>query len=540
MFKSKITSSLEKVFLDESFDKYPTLERISALRGERISVQLVYLHEVDEENRPFLMYRPTLSGELAKYATVRDVKNVAVQKPVGVKYDDNYIRVKPGLYPDLLVPLGDNNSFCATDGALSALWIEITIPEEGCVGEKELTVSVTRISNGEQVSENSVTVDVIDAVLPEQKLIYTQWLYTESLTKYYGVKDFSPRYWEIVENYLMTAVRNGMNALYCFVLGYLVKIKRENEKYYFDYKNLDKWIDIANKHGIKYFEIEHFFRPGGAHYAVAATYIEKGKKKSFAGKRGSDPEYVDFLRAFLTDFVAHMKERGDDKRCLYHISDEPSKAAVDIFRNARNSIIDIIGEYTILDAIFDIDYWSEGLVSSPVPIVDNIEPFIEAKVDPLWTYYCCGPQTRCSNRFIAQSSACTRSIGMQMYKYNIIGFLHWALNYYGKYEDSGILNPYVDLSGNNWVPAGDTFTVYPANDGTPYESIRLLVFNDALQDMRAMSLYEKMYSHEEVVSAIDEVFGEPLKFSTCAKTSEKMLVIRERINKMIKDKICLS
>ena len=31
-----------------------------------------------------------------------------------------------------------------------------------------------------------------------------------------------------------------------------------------------------------------------------------------------------FLRTFIPDFLAHMKARGDDKRCIFHISDEPS------------------------------------------------------------------------------------------------------------------------------------------------------------------------------------------------------------------------
>ena len=38
MIKARITSSLEKVFIDDRIEKYEVLERISALRGERVSV----------------------------------------------------------------------------------------------------------------------------------------------------------------------------------------------------------------------------------------------------------------------------------------------------------------------------------------------------------------------------------------------------------------------------------------------------------------------------------------------------------------------
>ena len=45
MVHAKIVSALEKVFVDESFDNYKALDRISALRGERLSLQLIYTYE---------------------------------------------------------------------------------------------------------------------------------------------------------------------------------------------------------------------------------------------------------------------------------------------------------------------------------------------------------------------------------------------------------------------------------------------------------------------------------------------------------------
>ena len=55
--------------------------------------------------------------------------------------------------------------------------------------------------------------------------------------------------------------------------------------------------------------------------------------------------------------------------------------------------------------------------------------------------------------------------------------------------------------------------------------------------MRAMQLAEELYSHEEVVAAIEEVLGFNLRFDTCVYTSAEMLRVRERINKMIKEKV---
>ena len=232
-----------------------------------------------------------------------------------------------------------------------------------------------------------------------------------------------------------------------------------------------------------------------------------------------------------------MKARGLEDKIYFHIADEPALKNIELFRAAKNSIIDLLEGCNTIDAIFDIEYWREGLINRPVPISDNIEPFIEADVPNLWVYYCCGPQTKCSNRFIAQSGACTRSIGMQLYKFRLEGFLHWALCNYHSGDTGGLVNPYVEHSGKSWVPGGDTFLLYPANDGTAHQSLRHCIFRDAMQDIRAMQLCESLTSHDEVVAAIEEELGFELRFSTCAPSTNAMTRVRERINRMILEHI---
>ena len=41
MLRTKVVSSLEKVFVDQKIDDFNALEKISALRGERIAVQFL-------------------------------------------------------------------------------------------------------------------------------------------------------------------------------------------------------------------------------------------------------------------------------------------------------------------------------------------------------------------------------------------------------------------------------------------------------------------------------------------------------------------
>ena len=140
---------------------------------------------------------------------------------------------------------------------------------------------------------------------------------------------------------------------------------------------------------------------------------------------------------------------------------------------------------------------------------------------------------------LAMPAARNRALGMQLYKYNIVGFLHWGYNFYNCCRSYSRINPFCDLSGNNWVPAGDTFMVYPGQNGEPLVSTRFMVFAEGLYDMRAMQLCETYYSHDEVVKAIDEVAGIDVRFDNTICDAKTVLKIRDRINQMIKAKVSL-
>jgi hypothetical protein len=243
-------------------------------------------------------------------------------------------------------------------------------------------------------------------------------------------------------------------------------------------------------------------------------------------------EYSTFLRTFLRAFLAHMQARGDDKRCYFHISDEPNETQLESYKAAKAVVYDLIKDYPIMDALSNFEFFKQGIVPLPIPSNDHVEPFIEAKVPGLWTYYCCGQLSGVSNRMMAMPLWRTRSIGYQFYKYDIAGFLQWGYNFYNTCGSIDPINPYVDACGEYWVPAGDTYSVYPAQNGEALESIRILSFYEALQDVRAMKVAEAYYGKDAVVAAMEEILGE-IKFSKCATDANTILAMRAKINDMI-------
>ena len=551
MFRTKIISSQDKPFIDQSIEEFSSLERISALMGERLSFQLIYTDEGKKQlpTRPFA--KVIIDGELARYATARDVRLVPVDRPVNpAKFDDQYLRTTPGIYPDLLTPLRYGGRVCPGINKLRSVWVEVEIPE-GFSGESKLTVTLD-VENTEFSSSESILIDVVNKKLPESDITFTQWFYADCLASYYNVESWSERHWEIVESFLRNAHKRGRNMIYTPLLtpalnvqepffrtpSPLVDVTLTKGEYSFDFKNLDRWVDLCKEIGFKCFEISHFYDQHHAKNSAKVYGTKDGEYGLLFGWEtlALDPEYTRFLRALVSAFVEHMKSRGDDKLCYYHISDEPNLECLEHYTAVKEAISDLLEGYKIMDALSDVDFYSRGVLGLPVPTTSSAPSFIERGVPNLWVYYACNEVVDYSNCYVAMPYYRTRSLGMQLYKFDIKGFLHWGYNYYNNRCSGDAINPFIDLGGEDWVPAGDTFMVYPDQDGTPLESTRLLSLEEAFQDLRAFKLCEKLYSRERVISEIEGILGEEITFRRCAHSTEEMLKIRERINELIKER----
>ena len=436
MLKLKIISSLTKVYTDSSFDELKSFDKISALKGERISFQLALQYVKEATDGKFTerkLYTPRILGALSEYVTLREVRNVGVELPTLPDLaDDNYERTAPGLYPDVLTPLGNGGKVNARVLFPSSVWVDVVIPEDTeAVGESEITVELLNDA-GEVEGNASISVDIINSVLPEQSLIYTQWFHCDCLAHYYDVDVWSEKHWNIIENFARVAVKNGINMLLTptftppldtkiggeRLTTQLVQVSIENGKYIFNFDLIDRWVEMCDRVGIKYFEIAHLFTQWGAKHApkVMAT-VDGEYKKIFGWETDAQAdEYVSFLRQFLTEFLAHMKKNGNEKRCYFHISDEPVKEQIESYCKAKASVADLLDGYVTMDALSDYPFFEQGIVTTPISNVNSIANFVDKGIPNLWAYYCCGECSGVSNRLIAMPSCRNRSIGMQMYK----------------------------------------------------------------------------------------------------------------------------
>ena len=196
-------NSLEKVFPDEA--PGGRLEKISMLRNERYSFQLAIFCE--KEETPVTITPP---AELADCLHLYTVGLIPVHVDAKEKCEDDFLlrEGKPGLYPDLLVPC--DTQLTLRGKGWRSIWLEIEPKEPLAAGRRECAFSVVLPEGKATVS---LTLAVVNALLPEQSLICTHWFYCDCLADQYQTPVFSKAHWQIIEKYIRFAVKHGINMI---------------------------------------------------------------------------------------------------------------------------------------------------------------------------------------------------------------------------------------------------------------------------------------------------------------------------------------
>ena len=547
-FRTKLLSSLVKVFpkrepAGTAFDK------ASALRGEVFSFQVAY-----RTNGHRIPLHVETESPLKRFIRLRSVENVPVEwMPDAVDEDveDN----TPGIYPDILRKLEKNTILSVWDHWRS-IWVTVRIPENCPAGRYGIKISFKYTDSTPEGAKEEVThsetllLEVIDAVLPPQKLKNSHWFHTDCLMNYYGVEAFSPQYWKIVEAFMKNASKHGINMILTPLFTppldtapggerrtvQLVKVKKGKKGYSFDFSLLGKWFLLAEKCGIKYFEMSHLFTQWGAAFAPKVLAEVNGKEKRIFGweTKSTSKEYKEFLQALLPRLAANIRKKGFAGKVYFHCSDEPHEEHLATYGAASEILRRYLGDFPIFDALSRPDFFKKGLVSIPVACENHLEEFMDLPVPERWTYYCCAPRTEYSNRFIYMTSSRNRVMGLLLYKYGVEGFLHWGFNFYNSFHSLFPIDPYKCVCSDFTFPAGDGFLVYPGPGGVPEDSIRHEVFFEGLQDQRALQLLEAKTGRKSVEKLLLALCGGTLKMNQYPKGEAKILAIREEINRKLK------
>lgn len=540
--ETRCLSSLTKVFADQELPD-PAYNRGSALLNETYAFQAAYRSDILMKRLRLRLHSPLLD-----WITVRTVGLAPSELPCYDDHDGQILRATPGLYPDPLLPLGDVMELNAYPGQWRAVWVTVEPRGEAAAGLYPVELA-WESEDGRKLGEERFLLELIGASLPEQRLVHTEWFHADCLATYYGTEMFSDPHWTLIGNYMDLAVRRGINMILTplFTLPLdtapggerpthqLVDVRKSGDRYACGFEKLERWIETGLCRGVRYFEFSHLFSQWGARHAPKIMAEEDGETKRIFGWETDalGLPYRQFLSQFLPELVRFIRDRGLESASYFHISDEPSLEQLDHYRQVKAMVAKELEGFPVIDAMSGYEYYRQGVAERPIPANDHIGPFLENGVPDLWTYYCCAQYRKVSNRFFAFPSGRNRIIGVQLYTFGIAGFLHWGYNFWYSQLSKRALNPYLVTDADAAFPSGDAFLVYPGEDGHPVSSIRLEVFHEALQDMRALELLESFIGKDQVMELLEEGLAEPLTFDRYPADHGWILARREAVNRKI-------
>jgi hypothetical protein len=541
-----LCDGLEKVFADEAPRPMDQSIAHSVFLGETASFQVAFLPpSIDQlENLGELQFEVLSGGAFTSMSSVGLVpcSLVAYDNP-----DEGYLRTTPGLYPDLLRPITDGRVAPILAAQWQAVWFDLVATDPAHAGEHTVTIRVTSTQLGEVVFTGEVVITVLPQTLPELDIPNTHWFHCDGLASYYGVEVFSEEHWRIIENFIAKAAKADINSLLTPVwtppldtaIGglrtptQLVDIAWEDGRYSFGFDKLIRWLDIFRRHGMRYVEVAHFFTQWGA-LKTPAIYVTEGgvlHRRFGWDVDATDPRYRELLEQLVPALTAVLAEHWDLDRVIYHISDEPTPESIESYSRAKAVVADLLSGGYLVDALSDYEFYETGAVSVPVVASDAVKPFIENSVEGFWTYYCVAQSRNVANRFIGLPSLRNRVLGWHLFAFDVSGFLQWGYNFYNNQESKRPIDPFLDTSVGGVFPAGDSFLVYPGEDGRPLESIRFRVFAMAMADYRAMRHAAARVGKKRVMELVDP--DGTLAFDRFSYDPNHYRRVREAVNALI-------
>ena len=474
----------------------------------------------------------------------------------------------PGLYPDCLMPRpsapeievlthptgkplyferNTEYQLNATDRQYGSVWITVN-PNSQLLSEGSypIRVSLYSLSDGSLLSEETLTLRVIAASAPELDIYYTNWFYVDCLCDAFGVEPYSEEFYAIFDEHIRNMTKHGQNTLLLpaftppldTAVGdsrmnvQLVGVRRGGGGFSFDFTKMSEFIRHARACGIKYFEHSHLYSQWGALHAPS-IYDEEGRLIFGDSTEAAGEEYSGFIRAYLKAFTELARAEGIERRTIFHLSDEPESHHLENYRAARRAVEKELCGAPVCDAMSDPVFYLEGLVEEPICRAPSIDVF-EGVCPTKWMYYTGGyRESCCSDRQIPNTSALTRVLGVQLYRYEARGFLQWGYNYYYGRLSRGFGDP-LSTANTYKLYSGLSYLCYPIRSRNGQHiatSIREKLMQEAMNDLRALKLLEERIGREQVICLCESYLGKVT--SKTIPEGEILRELREAVNSLL-------
>ena len=450
---------------------------------------------------------------------------------------------------DLYFEKDTDNLLNATGDDYGAVWFTVNPDsKELRSGVYSIRVTLWDLTNRSLLGEEVLTLTVIDRALPSQDTYYTNWFYVDCLCDLFEVEPYSNKFYRLFDEHIRNMTRHRQNTLLLpaftppldTAVGdqrrnvQLVEVERTEGGWHFDFTKLRRYVRHAKRGGIRYFEHSHLFSQWGAKHAPN-IYDREGNRIFGFDTDATSPEYVTFIRSYLTCFMEVAREEGIDRRLVFHLSDEPKPEHLESYRAAHDAVADLLAGNPICDAMNSMVFYRDGLVDQPICRVGSLEQF-DGACPTKWMYYTGGVNEKnCTDRLVSNTAARTRVLGVQMYRYEAKGFLQWAYNYYYDRLSRGFADPRGTPNAYKMY-AGVTYLCYPVmgrGGRHVVPSVREKLMAEAMDDLRALKALQAVQGRAATLALCTEYLGE-LGCETIPE-GEALRLLRERVNAALAD-----
>ena len=533
----------------------------SMLKNEPFSFQALYRISGDRFGESV-----SLSIETELPAECFRVDPVAVLAARANMTSGCYESDRPGLYPDILAPrpvtpeIGEyatawnrpHHFEKDVDFTLNAtteyqsVWVTLNPDSKTLTaGEYDVKIKLYSLQPFSLIEEETIKIKVIDEMLPPHDVYYTNWFHVDCVCDTFGVKLYSNAFYKIFDEYIknMTCHRQTTLLLPAFTppldtaIGaermnvQLVDVEKTADGWSFGFKKMRRFVRHAKKCGISVFEHCHLFSQWGAKNAPN-IYDNNGNRIFGFDTDAAGEEYRSFIRTYLVEFFKFAKEERIDKSLIFHVSDEPSLKHLDSYKAAHDSVADLLEGNPICDAMSVLDFAKAGLVDHSILSVNHVDGYDFESPYKIWLYYT-GGEDKTANRKISNTATATRVIGLHMYKYNALGFLQWAYNFYYDRLSFGFADPKISPYAYKNFP-GVCYLCYPVNhkgNTSVVPSVREKLMGEAIDDYRALMLLESKIGRAATIALCEEKLGEITTYTI--PKGDALRELREIINKKI-------
>ena len=540
MLTLKTLHSLEKVF--PLTEPQGTESAKTVLSGETAHFQLAVYNPADNFQHVF-GYTLKIESDFGDKLRVREVLCVPADN-LPPQVDDYSYGVDKGMYPELLRPVDTGYLIFALQ-KWQSLWFTVDT-DNVAPGKHEIRLTIFD-KEGQNVGEAQYALTVIPEKIADSDFYFTTWMHYDAIEAKHNVELFGDAFYEVFAGYLDAFLRSGNTLLYTplftppldtYVGGerrtaQLIGVRFEDGAYTFDFTKLDRFLDFAEAHGIRYFEMSHLFTQwGGKACPKIIASTPEGEKRIFGWETSSlCPEYAAFLTAFLPQLCRFLTEKGLAKRVFFHLTDEPHEDHLETYTKLYHLVKGLIGDFPTLDALSDYSFYERGVVDIPVPSIKAYErEFRSRKPENVFVYYCGANNAYYTGRMFDMPLQRTRVLGFGLYEAGVDGFLHWGFNFYNTFFSLRELDPYFETAGGRGFYSGDSFIVYPTKGGC-LMSNRAEALGEAMYDYRALKTLEKYIGREKVLDFLHK--EGVLDFYTYPRSAKAHIAIREKINAMI-------